>query len=77
MAGINLLRALNDTQWKVVILDGGLPGEQSIQLLEDLRHRAPKSRVLWLAPCCKDPWLRRAMEHGAAGVAQRGGCFLF
>jgi DNA-binding NarL/FixJ family response regulator len=65
------LRALNDTDWKLVILDGALRGETAIELLADLRVRAPEVRVLWLAESVTDPWLRRAMEGGAAGLAHR------
>lgn len=65
------LRALNDTSWSAVVIDGGLGGETGIELLADLRTRAPKVRVLWLAPHDNDGWLSRALAGGATGLACR------
>lgn len=60
-----------DRVWKedydLVFLDIGLPGRSGLEILEEIMHAKPETRVLILSMYSEDQFATPAMKAGAAG----------
>jgi DNA-binding NarL/FixJ family response regulator len=61
------LQRVRDERWDVVILDISLPGGSGIELIGEIRHERPATRVLVLTMHSEDQYAVRAVRAGAAG----------
>jgi two-component system response regulator DesR len=66
-SGADVVAAADEHRPDVALLDIEMPGMTGLEAAEQLRRTAPAVRVLILTTFGRPGYLRRAMEHGAAG----------
>jgi DNA-binding NarL/FixJ family response regulator len=67
----DVLRAMREERWDVVVLDISLPGRTGIELLGDVRRERPETRVLILTVHPEEQYAVRAIRSGAAGFLNK------
>lgn len=63
----DVMRAIHDERWDVVLLDISLPGGNGIELIGEIKKTRPESRVLILTVYSEEQYAVRAIKAGAAG----------
>lgn len=66
-----VLSAVREQGWSVIVLDISLPGGSGIDLLKDIRHERPGARVLILTAHSEEQYAVRALRAGAAGFLNK------
>lgn len=66
-----VLSAVREQSWTVVVLDISLPGGNGIDLIKDIRRERPDSRVLILTAHSEEQYAVRALKAGAAGFLNK------
>ena len=66
-----VLRAVREQSWSVIVLDISLQGGNGIDLLKDIRHERPEARVLILTAHSEEQYAVRALKAGAAGFLNK------
>lgn len=66
-----VLDAVREQSWTVVVLDISLPGGNGIDLIKDIRRERPDSRVLILTAHSEEQYAVRALKAGAAGFLNK------
>lgn len=66
-----VLDAISQQSWNVVILDISLPGGNGIDLIKDIRRERPDARVLILTAHSEEQYAVRAIKAGAAGFLNK------
>ena len=61
------LERVRTESWNLVLLDLSLPGRSGFEVLEELKSRHPALPVLILSLHDDEPYVVRALQHGAAG----------
>lgn len=69
--GAEVLEFLAHTKVDLVLLDINMPGRSGIELLQDLRKRFPKVKVLMLSMHPEETVAMRAMKAGASGYVSK------
>ena len=67
----DVLRAVHQERWDVVVLDISLPGRTGIELIGDVRRERPEARVLILTVHPEEQYAVRAIKSGAAGFLNK------
>ena len=62
-----VLSAIPETEFDVMVLDINMPGKSGLDLLKDLKQIIPKVKVLILSIQPEDRFAIRALKMGAAG----------
>ena len=66
-----VLSAVREQSWTVVVLDISLPGGNGIDLIKDIRRERPDGRVLILTAHSEEQYAVRALKAGAAGFLNK------
>ena len=66
-----VLSAVREQSWTVVVLDISLPGGNGIDLIKDIRRERPDTRVLILTAHSEEQYAVRALKAGAAGFLNK------
>lgn len=66
-----VLEAVRQQAWSVVVLDISLPGGNGIDLIKDIRRERPDARVLILTVHSEEQYAVRAIKAGAAGFLNK------
>jgi two-component system invasion response regulator UvrY len=66
-----VLRALEEREWDVLVLDLSMPGAQGIELLRIIRQRRPQLPVLVLSIHPEEQYALRCLKVGAAGYLSK------
>ncbi|HMJ14342.1 MAG TPA: response regulator transcription factor [Polyangiaceae bacterium] len=66
-----VLSAVREQRWDVVVLDISLPGRTGIELIGDVRRERPETRVLILTVHPEEQYAVRAIKAGAAGFLNK------
>jgi two-component system, NarL family, invasion response regulator UvrY len=67
----DVLSAVREQSWTVVILDISLLGGNGIDLIKDIRRERPDTRVLILTAHSEEQYAVRALKAGAAGFLNK------
>ncbi len=67
----DVLQAVRERSYDVVLLDINLPGGNGVDLLAQIRSERPETRVLILTVCCADQYAQRSIKAGAAGFMNK------
>jgi DNA-binding NarL/FixJ family response regulator len=67
----DVVRAVRDERWDVVVLDISLPGKTGIELIGDVRRERPETRVLILTVHPAEQYAVRAIKGGASGFLNK------
>lgn len=65
--GSELLRALRDNHFAVLVLDMSMPGRSGVELIKQLKRERPRLRVLVLSMHDEAQYAVRAIKAGAQG----------
>lgn len=65
--GQEVLELAQQERWDVILLDISMPGRDGLEVLGELHHRFPDSRVLVLSMYPEDQYAVRALKMGASG----------
>jgi len=71
-SGEELLRELNGWPCDVVVVDLSMPGMPGLDVVREIRQRAPKLPVLVLSMYPEDQYAVRALTDGAVGYIHKG-----
>jgi DNA-binding NarL/FixJ family response regulator len=71
--GAEILEALQEKEWDLVILDISLPGRNGLEVLKEVRKRRPRLPVLVLSMFPEEQFAVRALRAGAAGYLTKQG----
>jgi len=71
-SGEELLRELSGWPCDVVVLDLSMPGMSGLDVVREIRQRAPKLPVLVLSMYPEDQYAVRALSDGAVGYIHKG-----
>lgn len=66
-----VLTAVREQRWNVVVLDISLPGGNGIDLIRDIKRERPDARVLILTAHSEEQYAVRAIKAGAAGFLNK------
>jgi two-component system, NarL family, invasion response regulator UvrY len=66
-----VLDAVREQAWSVIVLDISLPGGNGIDLIKDIRRERPDARVLILTVHSEEQYAVRAIKAGAAGFLNK------
>jgi two-component system, NarL family, invasion response regulator UvrY len=66
-----VLGAVREQSWTLVVLDISLPGGNGIDLIKDIRRERPDTRVLILTAHSEEQYAVRALKAGAAGFLNK------
>jgi two-component system, NarL family, invasion response regulator UvrY len=66
-----LVRAVHEERWDIVVLDISLPGGNGIELIAEIRKARPETRVLILTVHPEEQYAVRAIKAGAAGFLNK------
>jgi two-component system, NarL family, invasion response regulator UvrY len=66
-----VLQAVAEQRWDVVVLDISLPGGNGIELIGEIKKARPETRVLILTMHPEDQYAVRAIKAGAAGFLNK------
>jgi DNA-binding NarL/FixJ family response regulator len=66
-----VIAAVREQSWTVVVLDISLPGGNGIDLIKDIRRERPDTRVLILTAHSEEQYAVRALKAGAAGFLNK------
>lgn len=66
-----VLDAVREQAWNVIVLDISLPGGNGIDLIKDIRRERPDARVLILTVYSEEQYAVRAIKAGAAGFLNK------
>ena len=69
--GAEALRLAAGLQPEAIVLDLGMPGLDALELLPELRRRAPSARVVVLSPFASDGLRRQALDRGASAYLEK------
>jgi DNA-binding NarL/FixJ family response regulator len=67
----DVVRAVRDERWDVVVLDISIPGKTGIELIGDVRRERPETRVLILTVHPAEQYAVRAIKGGASGFLNK------
>jgi len=67
----DVLQAVRDQRWDIVVLDISLPGGNGIELIGEIRKERPETRVLILTVHSEEQYAVRAIRAGAAGFLNK------
>ena len=66
-----VLQAVAEERWDVVVLDISLPGGNGIELIGEIKKARPEARVLILTVYPEEQYAVRAIKAGAAGFLNK------
>jgi DNA-binding NarL/FixJ family response regulator len=69
--GNDVLRAVREQAYSVVVLDMSMPGRSGIELIKDLKRLRPSIRLLVLSMHNEDQYAMRAIKAGAHGYVTK------
>jgi two-component system, NarL family, invasion response regulator UvrY len=71
--GRQALKAIEERDWDLVLLDINMPGRSGIDVLQDLKQQRPQLPVLVLSAFPERDYAIRALKLGAAGYLSKQG----
>lgn len=65
------LKAINDMQWDIILLDINLPNRNGIEILKMIRKVRPNQAILMLSMYTEEQYALRALRAGADGYISK------
>ena len=69
--GAEVLRAIRDTPFDVLLLDVSMPGKSGLDLLRQIRKDHPRLPILMVSSFPEDQYAVRALKAGASGYVTK------